>query len=120
MRQSSSLQFAWDAAVQLEDDGGRQRRRTHDARDGKLPVIKRKVHDRLSVTALTATAAVGSEAVEHALGHVDVGRSGGCGRKRRERAKAEVARAFTVYGGRLSLDAFRDELEELLRVLVLT
>lgn len=38
----------------------------------------------------------------------------------RVRAKAEVARAFTVYGGRLFLDAFRDELEELLRVLVLT
>ena len=97
-------------------------RRTHDARDSELPVIKRKVHDRLSVTALTATAAVGSEAVEHAFGYVDVGRGRGWGwgRKRRERAKAEVARAFAVYGGHLFLDIFRDELEKLLRVLVLT
>jgi hypothetical protein len=94
---------------------------THDTGNGELPVVKRKMHDRLGVAALTATAAVRSEAFEHALGYVDVDRNrGSCRRKRRERAKAEVARALALHSSCLFLDAFRDELEELLRVLVLT
>src|ERR1700744_1860992 len=96
-------------------------KRTHDTRNGELPVVKWKVHDRLSVAALTATTTVRSEAVEHALGYVDArhGRGRGRGsRKRCERTKAEVARALAIYGGRLFLDIFRDELEELLSILV--
>jgi hypothetical protein len=50
----------------------------HDARDSELPVVKREVHDRLSVAALTATAAVRSEAVEDALGYMDAGRDRRC------------------------------------------
>ena len=100
-----------------------KKNRTYDTRDGELPVVKWEVHNCLGVAALTATTPVRSEAVEHALGHVDAPRGHCCGRRRRKTCKctkAEVARALTIYGGRLFLDVFRDELEELLRILVLT
>ena len=42
-------------------------------------VVKWKVHDRLSVAALTATPTVHGEAVEYALGYVDARREWGRG-----------------------------------------
>lgn len=75
------------------------------------------MHDGFGVAADDAAAAVGGEAVKHGLAVGGAG--GGEGVGEGEAGEPAIAVAFLVDGGDFGLDAFGEELEELLCVLVL-
>jgi len=90
---------------------------THCSWDGKLPVVEAEVHDRFRIPTNDTTASIRGETVEYCRTYAYVfGRITGV----RDSSQTPITRTLFVYGGSLTFDAFRKQLEELLRVLVFT
>ena len=90
---------------------------THCSWDGELPIVEAEVHNRFRVPTHDTTASIRGEAVEYGGTKVLVfGQVAGV----RESPQTRIAQTLFVYGGGLTFDAFRKQLEELLGILVFT
>lgn len=83
--------------------------------DGELPTVESKMHDSFGVTTFYTTSSIRCQAVEHAFPYllvrldVDV----------RKVTQTTVAIPLPIYCGDFFLDAFGDELEQFLCILML-
>lgn len=91
---------------------------------GQLPIIKREMHHRLGIPALHTTPPISSKPVENTLHIPDATLPLGpfliLRRRRRptEPTEPTISVSLLIHSSRFVLDAFGEELEELLRILV--